>query len=261
MEGPPGEAMYRAVRFAQEYYRHEVAKGLRSIGYEIDNNLHGFEIHSIPQSLVARFSKRHQQIDQDTKARIELHGFKGDIKTLRNLIAHSNRRRKMKGVSSPDFLKSLWRAQMTPGERQALDCLPLLPAREFEKPNLHYAVDWAEQHVFDRRATVQDHEVLAAALGVIRGRNFELADLAEAVAKKGFIREAGTHRVTSREVLGRELDLVFTAKEGRFRYSSLAPEHGPSLCYRRSKPAPCGRFSGAGTLSPSSGVPPAPANP
>ena len=223
------EAMYRAVRFAQEYYRHELAKGLRSIGYEIDNNLHGFEIHSVPKSLVARFSKRHQQIDQDTKARIELHGFKGDIRALRNLIAHSNRRRKMKGVSSPDFLKSLWRAQMTPGERQALDCLPLLPAREFEKPDLHYAVDWAEQHVFDRRATVQDHEILAAALGVIRGRNFELADLAEAVAKKGFIREAGTHRVTSREVLSRELDLVCTAKEGRFRYRSLAPEHAPSL--------------------------------
>jgi len=223
------EAMYRAVRFAQEYYRHELAKGLRTLGYEIDNNLCGFEIRSVPKSLVARFSKRHQQIDQDTKARIELHGFKGDIKALRNRIAHSNRRRKMKGVSSTDFLKSLWRTQMTSSERQALGCLESLPAREFEKPDLHYAVDWAEQHVFDRRATVQDHEILAAALGVIRGRNFELADLAEAVAKKGFVREAGTRRVTSREVLGRELDLILAAKEGRFRYRSLAPEHAPSF--------------------------------
>jgi conjugative relaxase-like TrwC/TraI family protein len=223
------EAMYRAVSFAQEYYRHELAKGLRAIGYEIDNNLRGFEIRAVPQSLVARFSKRHQQIDQDTKTQVECHGFKGDIKALRNRIAHSNRRRKMKGVSSTDFLKSLWRTQMTPDERQALGRLESLPTRTFEKPDLHYAVDWAEQHVFDRRATVQDHEILAAALGVIRGRNFELADLAEAVAKKGFVREAGTNRITSREVLGRELDLVVAAKEGRFRYTPLGPEHAPSL--------------------------------
>ena len=222
------EAMYCAVRFAQEYYRHELAKGLRCLGYEIQQNLRGFEICQVSPSLIARFSKRHQQIDEETKKRIEQHGFKGDIKALRNQIAHSNRRRKMKGVSSRDFLKSLWKTQMTPSERQALSRLESLPPGDFDKPDLQYAVNWAEQHVFDRRATVHDHELLAAALEVARGLNFELADLTKAVDQRSFVREAGTRKLTSREVLGRELDLVLAAKEGRSRHEPLAPQHTPS---------------------------------
>ena len=221
-------AMYRAVRFAQEYYRHELAKGLRSLGYEIHQNLRGFEIRHVPHTLVAKFSKRHQQIDEETKTRIEKRGFQGNIKALRNQIAHSNRRRKMKDVSSGDFLKSLWKTQMTASERQTLDNLKLLPPRDFGRPDLQYAVNWAEQHVFDRRATVQDHELLAAALEVVRGLNFELADLAQAVDQKGYVREIGTRKLTSREVLGRELDLVLAAKDGRLRHEPLAPQHIPA---------------------------------
>jgi len=47
--------MYRAHRYATNLYRHELAKGLRALGYEIDNQAKGFEIKGVPRSVIDRF--------------------------------------------------------------------------------------------------------------------------------------------------------------------------------------------------------------
>jgi conjugative relaxase-like TrwC/TraI family protein len=60
--------MYRAQKFAENCYYHELAKGLRGLGYEIVNDGRSFEIKGVPASVIALFSKRHQQIDAETKS-------------------------------------------------------------------------------------------------------------------------------------------------------------------------------------------------
>jgi conjugative relaxase-like TrwC/TraI family protein len=62
--------MYRAQKFAENLYFHEMAKGLRSLGYEIENNARNFEIKNVPASVIARFSKRHEQIEAEAKRRV-----------------------------------------------------------------------------------------------------------------------------------------------------------------------------------------------
>src|SRR5664279_2537877 len=88
--------MYRAQKFAENYYYHELARGLRLLGYELQSNARDFEIKGVPASVVERFSKRHQQIDEETKRRIEKEGLRGNVKALRKQVAHDERRRKIK---------------------------------------------------------------------------------------------------------------------------------------------------------------------
>jgi len=40
--------MYRAQKFAENYYYHELAKGLRLLGYELQSNTRDFEIKGVP---------------------------------------------------------------------------------------------------------------------------------------------------------------------------------------------------------------------
>jgi conjugative relaxase-like TrwC/TraI family protein len=82
------QGMYRAQRFTENLYYHELAKGLRSLGYEIENHTRDFEIKGVPQSLIARFSKRHEQIDAETQKRIAKEGLRGDLRALLNTSNH-----------------------------------------------------------------------------------------------------------------------------------------------------------------------------
>jgi conjugative relaxase-like TrwC/TraI family protein len=57
--------MYRAQKFVENVYYHELAKGLRALDYEIVNNARDFEVAGVPQGVIERFSKRHRQIDEE----------------------------------------------------------------------------------------------------------------------------------------------------------------------------------------------------
>ena len=98
------EGMYRAQKFAENLYYHELSKGLRALGYEIENNARDFEIKHVPASVIARFSKRHEQIEAEAQ-RLAAEGYEGDMGELRTRIAHEHRRRKMKN-STADELRS-----------------------------------------------------------------------------------------------------------------------------------------------------------
>ena len=76
-------------------------------------------------------------------------------------------------------------------------------------------VTWAEQHLFERRSVVHDHELMAAALERGRGMDFNLDDLRQAIDQRGLLREKDTDKLTSREVLGWELEVVVAAHDGR----------------------------------------------
>jgi conjugative relaxase-like TrwC/TraI family protein len=64
-------------------YRHELAKGLRTLGYEIENGPMGFEIKHVPASVIERFSKRHHQIDEEAGRRLMEGESPENIKDLR----------------------------------------------------------------------------------------------------------------------------------------------------------------------------------
>ena len=223
------EGMYRAQRFTENLYYHELAKGLRSLGYEIENHTRDFEIKGVPQSLIACFSKRHEQIDAETQKRIAKEGLRGDLNAVRRQVAVSKRQQKMK-ESVAARLRPRWYNEMKSDEAAALIELKQTIAPNFtvsKKPDMAGIVAWADDHLFERRAVIAEHELLSVALARGRGEDFDLATLRRAINERAYVREKGTDKLTSREALGWELEVVMAAQEGRCRHGGLNPEYRP----------------------------------
>lgn len=221
------EGMYRAQKFVQNYYFHELAKGLRSLGYETENDGRSFSIKGVPATVVTRFSKRHQQIDAETQNRISREGYRGNVKDLREQVAHQMRKRKMKD-STAARLRPEWAKQLTKDESNALAALRSVRPQPEKTADVAGMVAWADEHLFERRSVVQDHELVSEALARGRGENFDLAALRKAIDERGYVREEGTHKLTSRDVLGWELETVMAAHDGRNQHGELNPDYRPS---------------------------------
>jgi conjugative relaxase-like TrwC/TraI family protein len=204
--------MYRAQKFAENLYFHELAKGLRRLGYRIENNARNFEVAGVSPTLIQRFSKRHEQIDAEARQYVA-HGYDGDLGALRTRLAHEHRERKIK-TATAEQLREHWWEEMTAGERDALELVQIGPT-EREAVDLRAVVAWAHEHLFERRAVVNDYELLAAALLRGRGGDFDLAELRTALAARDYIRTDGSRKLIARELLQYELDLVLAARERR----------------------------------------------
>ncbi len=212
--------MYRAKEFATNVYRHELCKGLRALGYEIENSSHGFEIKGVPASVIARFSKRNWQINEETRQRLEIGSPVSNIGELRKRIAHGNRRRKLKDATV-ERLRPAWEKQMTVDESKALSVLRSIQPKQAKPADVAGIAAWADEHLFERRSVVNDYELMSAALARGRGEDFDLATLRRAIEQRGYVREVGTPKITSREVLRCELGIVMAAREGRGQHLPL----------------------------------------
>jgi conjugative relaxase-like TrwC/TraI family protein len=221
------QGMFRAQKFAENYYYHELSKGLRSLGYEIENNSRDFEIKGVSRAVVARFSKRHEQIDAETRKRIAREGLRGDLNAVRRQVAEEKRKRKIKN-STADSLRPLWREQLSRDEAKALGQFKPTPPGFRQKAEVAAVVAWADEHLFERRSVVNDFELMAVALARGRGQDFDLATLRDAINQRGYLHEQETSKITSREVLGWELEVVVAAHDGRNRHGALSPGFQPS---------------------------------
>ena len=221
------EGMYRAQKYVENVYYHELARGLRGIGYEIENTKTGFEIRGVPKDVIVRFSKRHQQIDAEAAKRVEEGRVTGNPKDVREQIARDARKRKIKGATT-DQLRPHWNQQLSEDERSTLVGARGLPRSPGQRIDAADVVAWADEHLFERRSVVNDHELMSAALAHARGHDLEIAALRETFEKRGYVREAGSCRLTSREVLRCELQVILAAHDGRRKHLPLARDYRPS---------------------------------
>ncbi|HEY3755290.1 MAG TPA: MobF family relaxase [Opitutaceae bacterium] len=219
------EGMYRAQKFVENLYYHEMAKGLRGFGYQIENNARDFEIKGVSACVIARFSKRHDQIVAEARRQVA-EGYSGDLGELRTRIAHEHRRRKVKNATA-DELRDYWRTQLEADECDGLRRLQSPAEAQRETMDVRAAVTWAEAHLFERRAVVNDYELMAAALARGRGHDFDLAALGRAVAERGYVRQDGSRKLTSRELLGFELEIVLAVRDGRNCFAGFNPDFEP----------------------------------
>ena len=212
--------LLRARKFAENAYYHELARELRSFGYSIHNRMSGdFQIEGVSEELCERFSKRDAQIDKAVAKLLagkpELAGT--NIKDLRERLATAERTRKQKDLSR-DELQSLWDAQMSKTERDSLRQLSSRPEKNVaasERVGVADAVQWAEEHLFERKSVVLECQIWQQALEWARGEDFSLAELKAFTRRRNYIRnEERPNEVTLREVLLREMEIVQTAKAG-----------------------------------------------
>jgi conjugative relaxase-like TrwC/TraI family protein len=212
--------LLHARKFAENAYYHELTRELRGFGYRIRNRVRGdFEVEGISEQLCERFSKRHTQIDE-ALAKIlaekpELAG--ANFQALRAQLATAERSRKQKDLSRAELL-TLWEAQLSDAERASLRQLSKLPGNDLNEKKsvtVSEAVQWAEEHLFDRNSVVRECQIWQEALGRARGEGFSVSQLKEFTQQRGYICDAERPgEVTLREVLLHEWEIVQTAKEG-----------------------------------------------
>jgi len=223
--------MLGAQKFVENVYYHELARQLARVGYEIENQARGdFTVRGVPDRVREKFSKRHLEIDQKTSELLTREPTKasGNIAEIRENIAHNQRSRKMRDIGASK-LRELWGSQLSERERQALTS-SVGVARETPlavgQASASESLGWAEEHLFDRRSVVREHELWRHALGHSRGCDLDVARLKEASAARDYIRDRDEpEKVTTRETLGREWDVLSRARGGIGKCEPLNAVH------------------------------------
>jgi conjugative relaxase-like TrwC/TraI family protein len=220
--------MLSAKKFAENVYYHELVKSLNQFGYRVQNNSRGdFEIQGVSKELVKKFSKRHDEIDRKTKELLEREPDKAtrNLQEIRANIAHKERARKIKDVGLTR-LQSLWQEQMSGSEIAAVQSLASNHPVPMVTGTAEQAVQWAEDHLFDRRSVVHEHELWRHALEHSRGQNVSLAEIQAVTQKRDYIRDQQYHgKLTTRDVLQREMNVVSLAQHRMQQYEPLASNY------------------------------------
>ena len=217
--------MLAAQKYVENVYYHELAGALRRCGYGVENCARGdFEIAGISRELCARFSKRHREIDAQLQRLLTAHPEKAaeNVRDIRERLAHKERSRKRQDIPRTR-LRQLWQEQLENEDRATLK----LPTRgkKIQKVSATQSVDWAEAHLFDRRSVVQEQELWRYALERARGSSLSVDAIKAETEARPYIREANG-KLTRRDVLAREWQIVRLAKDGAARFAPLAdPSH------------------------------------
>ncbi len=223
--------MLRARKYVENVYYHELSRDLRRFGYDLVNHPRGdFEIKGVSKELCQRFSKRHEEIDEKTRELLaqKPHLAGGNIKELRDGIAQSERLRKIKGITAAE-LRKLWLGQVSDSEKETLGAIRTGAPTQSTGTKYDRAVEavvWAEEHLFDRRSVVPEHELWRHALEHIRGVDISVADIQNVTHRRDYVRNtASPYGVTTRTVLDREWDIVCLAREGIRQFRRLCEAH------------------------------------
>lgn len=223
--------MLVAQKFVENVYYHELSRKLVRFGYQIENLPRGdFQIKGISSELLGKFSKRHQQIDKQTRELLarEPKKAKGNVAAIRENIAHRQRPPKVRDMPLSK-LQELWDSQMTAAEHASLQNLKMAQPRIAASSGVaEKAVAWAEDHLFERRSVVHGHELWRHALEHARTENVSLAEIQATTRQRGYIRyEDHPGRVTIHEHLNREWDIVCTAKNGCGKFHPFVADAKP----------------------------------
>jgi conjugative relaxase-like TrwC/TraI family protein len=211
--------MLAASKFVEKVYYHALARELVRFGYQIENKPRGdFEIVGIAPALIEKFSKRHKRIDEQTRKLLERSPEKAadNLAVIRENIAHRERPPKVHDLGSAK-LRALWNSQMTPPEMDSLWNLTITQPTISNAPvdAAEKAVAWAQQHLFERRSVVQEHEVWRHALERTHGQNVSLSEIQAETKRRDYVRfEKHPGQVSTRDLMRRECEMVWMARSG-----------------------------------------------
>jgi conjugative relaxase-like TrwC/TraI family protein len=198
----------RDAPYFEAAFHARLSKRLAEHGYGISRTAKGWELSGVPESVVAKFSRRTAQIEALAEAR----GIT-DAEDKAALGA-TTRNRKQKNLTN-EQLRQFWDARLTPEERAAIHgaagggngSAPVSAGK---------ALDYAERHCFERESAVEERCLLAAALKAGYGSVTPEAVASEA-KRPGFIHRAlsGRRMVTTAAVIREEQEMLDFCRAGR----------------------------------------------
>ena len=225
--------IYERRAYLSEVYRNALAREVRAIGYEIENQRDakgrdaGFEIRGVPAELLTKFSQRSRQRDLAIEKFIEQHGRRPTDNEVAVLVRDS-RADKLTEISTRE-VREKQRARLTPHEEQMLEAMrgtARFTSVEVDSsaPSLEHAV----QRIFERVSVARDHQVLTEALRHGRGR-IQLPDLRGELTLResvGRVLRLGPEIATA-ESLERERNMIAAVNLGLGAFEPLGGTRPP----------------------------------
>jgi conjugative relaxase-like TrwC/TraI family protein len=147
----------RDARYYEAAFHTQLASEMIRLGYPIERTATGWEIASIPASVIRKNSRRTGEIE---KLAEEL-GIVSD--RVKDKLGATTRSRKRKDLTMPE-LQELWESRYTEDERKSLEraAAGLGPPSPVASPD--EAVDYAIRHCFERDAVVPEKRLVEAAI-------------------------------------------------------------------------------------------------
>ena len=227
--------IYEQRAYLTEVYRNALAREVRSLGYEIEDRRNskgknlGFEIKSVSDELLEKYSQRSEQRDRAIAEFVESKGRQPSDNEIAVLVRES-RADKLVEISTAE-VHSRQTARLIPEENRTLQQIreAVRERSQTQRLELESAVpslDYAKQHVFERVSVALDHELLTEALRHGRGR-IGLADLKGEFSleeSNGRILQVGKE-VATRESLDRERDMIERINRGIGQFERLGGQH------------------------------------
>jgi conjugative relaxase-like TrwC/TraI family protein len=216
-------AMFRAIGFATEVYRNDLAHRLHGLGYETVKTADAFEIKGVSPTLCQRFSKRAQQRDAAVKAVEQKLGRKLSHNEVAHAV-HQTRARKVSGISTAE-VRRYQLDQLSPAELRSLQALRRSADGERRgfttQVEEDAALRLAADHLFERHSVVTQEQLLQHALIEGRGQ-LDLATLKQVMAGEAeFVRVE--RELSLRSILAAELALVRTVDSGKDSLAAIYP--------------------------------------
>ncbi len=216
---------YRYQSFFREVSYNKLAQRMREGGYELERSKKlGFDIKGFPDTVRKQFSKRRNEILEKAAER--------GIVDQDSLQAIASRTRADKQKISATQLRSAWKEEcgdaLNDVERIIQDAkmrspLPAAPAQR-------EALDYAEEHLFERHSVINERILLREALVGGRGR-VELSQLREELERRiteGRLIRHGDE-ITSRKTLVMESEFVHWARSDWDKYARMGDDRAINM--------------------------------
>ncbi len=210
------QELKRNAGYYEAAYHSLLAGEMQQLGYEVKRTKHAFELVGIPDAAITQFSRRKEEVE---KKAAEL-GIKNPESKAK--LGATTRLPKEKATTKWEFLVSDWRDRLKPDDLAAVD-RTVQAAREggpmAREEGERAAVDYALDHLLERRSTVGERKVAEEALRFGIG-SVTPEGVAAEIAGRDLVRD-GAGTVSTQEVLGEEERIVTWAKEGKGKSKPL----------------------------------------
>lgn len=215
--------------YFQEVFHAYLKGNLAELGYTIERRRNGWELAGIPDEIIQAYSRRTQQIERHAEER----GIVDDAE--KDKLGARTREAKLE-VESMESLRAMWSKRLTDPQRSQLEaaldrCIEDLGGSRINRAaELATAFDAALSHVFERRSTIPDRELIAATLNRTEGgvtpeamRVYVESLVADGKLLRG--EYEGVSLLTTPEIYAEEQAMLKTVKEDRGRYLPIDPDY------------------------------------
>ena len=227
--------LYERRAYLTEVYRNTLAHEVRSLGYEIETRRDsrgrdlGFEIRGVSDDLQERYSQRSAQRDLAIDEFTKQNGRRPTDNEVAVLVRET-RADKLAEIST-EQVQQQQQVRLSPEEQRSLERLQQnsLEHRQnvpYEISRAHDSLQYAKEHLFERRSVVHDYELLAEALQHGRGHVDlgQLRGLLQVEQSQGELIHAG-NRLATRESLDREQRMVALIDKNIGQFPPLGRTH------------------------------------